>query len=320
MPTSEERAWWCYETPIRNTGMLLKALTIDERDNKILDRVIRWLLRSRSKDGAWGSTNNTLTVIEAMTDYLIWQEENKSNFTLRIDLNGVEKSKFTYGPKTILEQNSVITQIKDLSFGELNKVEFKKENHNDLGNNVYYDMALKYYLPIDSIPPRDEGFTITRRFYSLDDKEFENEITKAKVGDVLKGHIEVIVPKQRNFVAIEDFIPAGVELINFNLSTEDQSLKKDSEKYGNASDVNVRRSYWYYRNQYDNNLYPDIQEMRDDRMFLFKENLRPGSYVFDYYVRVLIPGKFHHLPAVVSEMYFPENFGRGRGDYFEVVR
>jgi len=41
-------------------------------------------------------------------------------------------------------------------------------------------------------------------------------------------------------------------------------------------------------------------------------------YEFDYYVRALIRGKFTHLPAVVSEMYFPENFGRTNGGYFEI--
>lgn len=320
LPSDENSVWQYYETPIKNTGMLLETLVSDRRDDDILDKIIRWLLRSKSKDGSWGSTNNTLTVVEAMTNYLIWQQENKSNFTLSFDLNGVEQSKFTYGAETILEQNTFITQIKDLSFGEMNKIELKKENLNNVANNVYYDMSLKYYLPIDNIPPRDEGFTISRGLYALNDKAFENEVSKAKVGDVLKGHIEIIVPKQRNFVAIEDFIPAGVELVNLNLSTEDQSLAMEIKNDGNLGRPNSERDYWYYRNQYDDKLYPDVQEMRDDRMFLFKENLPPGTYTFDYFVRVSVPGKFNYLPIVVSEMYFPENFGRGRGRYFEIVR
>ena len=49
-------------------------------------------------------------------------------------------------------------------------------------------------------------------------------------------------------------------------------------------------------------------------------HLSPGVYEYDYFVRALIPGKYHHLPAVVSEMYFPENFGRTRGEYFAVKR
>jgi len=51
---------------------------------------------------------------------------------------------------------------------------------------------------------------------------------------------------------------------------------------------------------------------------LFKQRLEPGVYEYDYFVRALIPGSFHHLPAVVSEMYFPENFGRTRGESFSI--
>ena len=65
-------------------------------------------------------------------------------------------------------------------------------------------------------------------------------------------------------------------------------------------------------------LRPDAEESHDDRLFLFRERLQPGVYEFEYYVRALIPGTYHHLPAVVSEMYFPENFGRTDGRYFTI--
>jgi len=64
----------------------------------------------------------------------------------------------------------------------------------------------------------------------------------------------------------------------------------------------------------------DAEEVRDDRLFLFREWVREGVYEYEYFVRALVPGTFSHLPAVVSEMYFPENFGRTRGDYFTVTQ
>ena len=193
---------------------------------------------------------------------------------------------------------------------------FNRTNRNKLNNNFYYDISLKYFLPIDTVPPRDEGFTITRELYALDDEEYKRPVTVAKVGDILRGHIKIITPKARNFVSIEDFIPAGVELINFNLDTENEAAltgKKPSDKniYG------YRGGNWHDW-QRSRQIRPDAVEMRDDRLFLFKERLSAGTYTYEYYVRVLIPGKFHHLPAVASEMYFPENFGRTRGGWFEV--
>ncbi|MFZ2969772.1 MAG: alpha-2-macroglobulin family protein [Minisyncoccia bacterium] len=312
LPPAKNITWQYYATPIKDTAMLLKVLVKDKRDNEILDRILRWILRSRSKDGAWGSTNNTLSAIDSLTDYINWQKENESNFDLTILLDGKEKQTASFNPETILSQNSLSIPVADLKFGLISNIEFEKKNNNQLNNNFYYDISLKYYLPIDQIPPRDEGFTITREFYRLNDKENKDPLSEASVGEVLRGQIKVLVPAQRNFVSVEDFIPAGAELVNFNLATEDQSLIAENKDYDESS------YYWWNYYYDDNKLRPDMTEYRDDRLFLFKESLAQGEYEYDYYIRVLIPGTFHHLPAVVSEMYFPENFGRTSGEYFKV--
>jgi len=300
LETGNNVIWRYYETPIKNTALYLKAQVAAKSNNPILDKVLRWLLNSRSKDGAWGSTNNTITVIDALTDFLQWKRETESNFTLDLLINNDKEGSFEFNPETILEQFRKEIALQDLEFNKNNTIEFKKTNLNNLPNNLYYDLSLKYYLPAEQIPPRDEGFSITREFYGLDDKKNESPLTEAKVGDVLRGHIQITVPATRNFAMVEDYIPAGMEIVNLELATEQKSLRlQETELKGRE-------------------LIPDFDEIRDDRVFLYKENLEPGVYEFDYYVRALIPGKFTHLPAVVSEMYFPENFGRTSGSYFEI--
>ncbi|OIO48437.1 MAG: hypothetical protein AUJ34_03115 [Parcubacteria group bacterium CG1_02_41_12] len=313
LPVNSSRIIWQYhETPIKDTALLLKAFVADERDDPMLDRVMRWLLASRSKDGAWGSTNATISVIDSFTDYLQWKHENESQYTITVSLGKNEKDSFTYGPDNIFAQNSMSVPMWDIALDELSAIQFVKSNENEQQNNVYYDVSLKYFLPVDEIAPRDEGFTIERALYALDDKDGEHPLNEVTAGDVLRGELKIIVPNNRNFVAIEDFIPAGVELVNFNLATTDKSLKDeytDTSSYG-----------WYYSPGTKNRtLRPDVEELRDDRLYLFSERLSPGQYTYTYFVRALVPGTFHHLPAVVSEMYFPENFARTRGEWFEVM-
>jgi uncharacterized protein YfaS (alpha-2-macroglobulin family) len=344
--------WQSYETPTKNTALLLKALTAHENEHSLLDKIMRWLLRSRAKDGAWGSTNNTLTTIDAMTDYLAWQRETESDFILSLDLDGEKVFDADFNPDTVLDTFTEFLPIDRFKTNTTQRLTFTRENRNNLQNNFYYDMALKYFLPADQIPPRDEGITISRNLYSLDDEGLETPLHTANVGDVLHGKITITVPKNYNFVSIEDYIPAGFELVNFNLSTEDQSLKTDgrgsvnSKTFAatNENDGFVTRTLNVVRGLFSNQeqtaqafravdtfdyvdeieapnrtLRPSFEEIHDDRVFLFTESLAPGVYEYDYFVRALVPGTFHHLPAAASEMYFPEVFGRTEGNYFTVT-
>ena len=292
--------WYYYETPVKDTALYLKSQVAQKSQNPVLDKVLRWLLNSREKDGAWGSTNNTITVIDALTDFLEWKRETESDFTLSLAVNDKSQGNFRFNAQTILDQFKKDIPMGDLKSNEINTVFLSKTDNNAFENSLYYDMALKYYLPAEQIPPRDEGFSITRAFFAPDDKENKKPILQAKVGDVLKAHLQITVPDSRNFVAIEDYIPAGMEIVNLELATEQKSLLLQEKEIEGREFI------------------PDFKELHDDRALLFKENLSPGVYEFDYYVRALISGKFTHLPAQVSEMYFPENFGRTAGGYFEI--
>ena len=292
--------WQYYETPIKNTALYLKAQVKDERENPILEKVLRWILNSRAKDGAWGSTNSTLAVIDALCDFLEQKRETESNFILEVLVNEQTQGTFEFNKDTILEQFKKEIPLNSLEFAKNNIITFFKENLNELSNNFYYDMALKYYLPVNQIPPRDEGFSVTRQIFDVDDIENKNPKTEAKVGDVLRVRLQITVPQGRKYVMIEDFIPAGMEIVNLDLATEQKSLLLQEKELEGRE------------------FYPDFKELYDDRAFLYKENVSPGVYEFDYWVRALIKGKFTHLPTHVSEMYFPENFGRTAGSLFEI--
>jgi uncharacterized protein YfaS (alpha-2-macroglobulin family) len=162
-------------------------------------------------------------------------------------------------------------------------------------------MALKYYLN-GLVQPRDEGFTITRNFYSVDDRSGSDPLMQAKEGDIIREHLIIVVPVNRRHVQIEDYIPAGMEIVDMSLATEQKSLR--------FSQTEIKVS----------EIYPDFKEIRDDRAYVYTNELAPGTYEFDYYLRALVPGNYLQLPAVVSEVYMPENFGRTNSAYFKITR
>lgn len=327
-----------YETPIKNTALLLKAFAAHEDEHPAMANTLRWLLASRDHRGVWGGTHNTFSVIDAMIDYLEWQHETESHFSLRGLLDGIEIFGFEFNPANVFETFTHFIPIDDIEREKLLPLTLEKEDKGSRENNLYYDMALKYFLPVESLSPRDEGITITRGLYELDDTREENPISSAEVGDIIKGKLTITIPDQYNHVAIEDIIPAGFEILNFNLATEDQSLKDaandsygSSESgswlsrlgsvFGDSQTAQVYRARGF-GGSYGNNsrdLRPTHTESHDDRVFLYIEEMREGVYEYEYFLRALVPGEFQHLPARAEELFFPEVFGRTEGGIIEIT-
>ena len=333
-----------YETPIKNTALALAAFAAHEDRHETLPNMLRWLLASRDNKGVWGSTQNTFTVVSAMVGYLKWQHETEAHFTLRGLLDNTEIFDYEFNPKNVFETFTRFVGIDELPKDKLLPLALEKEDKNGRENNLYYDMALKYYLPTEALPPRDEGITITRDMYALDDEKEKNSLSKAKVGDVVKGKLVLTIPQSYTHLAVEDFIPAGFEIVNFNLSTEDQSLNQSEDAYydewssteqsfmanvfssfsGLWSGSQTAQVYGQYNyggsyGESKRTLYPTHTESHDDRVFLYVSSIEPGVYEYEYFLRALVPGTFQHLPARAEQLYFPEVFGRTSGDIVTVT-
>lgn len=336
--TSAKTANYSYfETPVKNTALLLKAFTAHEDEHPAMANVLRWLLAARDNRGVWGGTHNTFVVIDGMVDYLEWQHETESHFTLRGLLDGVEIFGYEFNPSNVFETFTHFTPIDKFARQELLPLVLERENLNDRQNNLYYDMTLKYFLPAESLPPRDEGITIERGLYQLDDAREENPVGSAVVGEVVKGKLTITIPDHYSHVAIEDIIPAGFEIVNFNLETEDKTLLDNydvglspesggwlsrlTNVFGGSQSAQVYRPS-RFGGSYGNNtrtLRPTHTESHDDRVFLYVEELPAGVYEYEYFLRALVPGEFQHLPARAEELFFPEVFGRTGGGLVEVT-
>lgn len=329
-----------FETSIKNTALLLKVFAAQQDENTNTANLLHWLLAGRDKDGVWGGTHNTFIVVDAMVDYLKWQHETESRFTLHGILDGAEIFGFDFNADNIFETMSHYIPVGDIKKEKLLPLVFERENHNEQRNNFYYDISLKYFLPAASLPPRDEGITIARNLFALSDTRDETPLTEVVVGDVVRGKLSITIPSQYSKVAIEDYIPAGFEIVNFNLDTEDKSLLNKralgssktsvstslfsslSSLFGGSQSAQLYRNGNYSGGSYGNKerkLRPSHIESHDDRVFLFNEQLSPGVYEYEYYLRALVPGEFQYLPARAEQLYFPEVFGRTEGGLMKVI-
>jgi uncharacterized protein YfaS (alpha-2-macroglobulin family) len=356
-------AWGYYETPVKDTALFIKLLAISKQKHELTDKLLRYIGASRGKDGSWGSTNTTLAVIDALTAYLKTSGEADAAYALSILLDGASQGEHTFDAKTVFSTFKKFIPMSEIKLGKVMSLELKRtQKEGKALGNLYYDASLTYFLPAEHVAPRDEGISIERSFYSLTDKDEASPLTKAKIGDVIRGKILVTSAKPRALFAVEDFLPAGLELVNFELATEDQTLNDGNDKgypyppefdggHGllpeapvvaatpasrggilgllglagsSQSEKNFKGPERFADDidfhTYHETLYPDFKELHDDRLFIFRESLPAGEYVYEYYARVTTPGTFQHPPAVASELYFPENFGRTGGETFTVEK
>ncbi len=342
-----------FENTIVNTALALKAFSETERDTPLLLGYVRAIKKSRSQSGSWASTYNNITVISAMTAYLRFTNEASANMTISAMLDGDVLLGAEFGKTNIFGIYATTVPMHMLKKGESQAITFFKKNLGLLNNAYYYDILLKYYLPTETIPPRDEGFSVRRELYAQGDVKFENPVYTALQGEVLRGRVLLSVPKTRFNVAIEDFIPAGFEIVNQRFATEDPNLGQENIETQVSqmnNDIGQENPWWsrslggifseskkargpnkeidgimsdaMYGNKNTTlrTLYPTAVENHDDRIFAFISQLDEGEYVYEYFVRALVPGTYQHLPLLVSELYTPENFGRTRGSSFTITK
>lgn len=301
-----------FESNEKNTALFLRAITQRGGEHVALDSMLRWLMISKRAEGDWGSTNATYTVLDTLLRLVEKREENRASYLLELFKDSSSVTTHRVTEQNILDAMTYTFPLSDFTREKIHQITLKK-SEDTKPQTVYYDMQLRYALPPDLVPPRDEGFTIER---VLTKRGSTDELFEAHVGDIVLGTLEITVPRTSHAVSIESYIPAGFELVNFKFATEksrDLDYADNGEMYESTPEV-----LWYEPSPGPHAWPTTYEEVHDDRVFTFTEEVEAGTYIYEYTLRALIPGTYRHMPAVVQEMYTPEVYGRTNGGSFTI--
>ena len=130
------------------------------------------------------------------------------------------------------------------------------------------------------------AFGSIHRQFTLDGKP----VTQIVAGERYKVTLHVKNAASRYFVVVEDFIPAGFEIINTSLATESQEQ---------AALLNTDGYSGFERD-----------EKYDDRIAAFADYLPAGEHTYSYLVSASVAGTFAYPSLWASQMYEPAVFGR----------
>jgi len=298
----------------RADGIVLEALIGDQSQNDLIPKLVNGLLAHR-KAGRWLNTQENVFILTALDRYFNTYEKITPDFVARAWLGDAYAGDHAYKGRTT-ERHHIEIPMSYLA-GHTDKADLTLSKEGP--GRLYYRVGMRYAPTSLILPPEDSGFTVERIYQPLDD---ENDVRRDKdgvwhvrAGARVRVRLTMVAPSRRYHVALVDPLPAGFEPLNPALAVT------GSVPQGPASDVEVLGApglggpgalgkwWWWSRPWFEH------QNLRDERVEAFASLLWEGVYTYTYVARATTPGRFVVPPPKAEEMYHPETFGRGRGDW-----
>jgi uncharacterized protein YfaS (alpha-2-macroglobulin family) len=187
---------------------------------------------------------------------------------------------------------------------------------------LYFSVTVKEIALERPVNPDDKGITVERWYERFDDGSPVTEVTE---GELVRVHLRVTVPADRQFVAVADMLPAGLEPVDLSLRTS-SSLGPFTAP---VSDTHPSLARWpapgplwqsVLYGSFDGGYWSpwEYREQRDDRVIYYARQLWAGTYSAGYVARATTVGTFVRPPAHAEEMYNPAVQGRSEGGVFVV--
>jgi hypothetical protein len=299
-------------TSVSTTALVALAFSRAQPDHQLLAQSVRWLVVARAAQ-RWQTFIDRAFAVLALSTYAASTGELGGDYSYEVSLDEREILKGLVKPGPAPVEGATKIPLAQITPGKTSLLALDRSASK---GRLYYTLDLRYQTPAKDIEALNRGFAVSHSYTLLDAPD--RPITSAKLGDTVRVTITVIASADRNYVTVEDLLPAGLEPIDMRLRTTDPALVERLERERVASfekgiGTAVAPWYrWYYS--------PWQQvDLRDDRTVLKTDMLRKGVHEYTYYARATTTGTFFVAPALAGESYFPEVFGRSDSGRFTIT-
>jgi uncharacterized protein YfaS (alpha-2-macroglobulin family) len=281
-----------FDSEARSQALLLRAMVAARRGHPLAAPLARGLLSMR-RAGSWRTTQETAFALVALDAYRRAEEPSAPNFAARVLLGDREVVQRDFRGRSLAAVGAQI-DMPTLVAAKGAPLRFAVEG----SGTLFYEARLEYARREPPRTPLDAGFYVERRFSALmggapaGSAASSPAVETLSAGSVMRAEITVVSVEPRDFVVIDDPLPAGLEAINSNLSTS--SLRYGSDEFAQESEPAPLTH----------------RELRDDRALFFVDHLPAGVFHYRYLVRATGLGRFVVPSTRALAMYEPEIFGR----------
>jgi uncharacterized protein YfaS (alpha-2-macroglobulin family) len=298
------------QTNLSNSAIVMVALAQRDPGSPLLADAMRYLMAHRQADGGWFGSYTTAWTLIAMSQLIKGTGELGGNFAFSAFLNGSPLAEGQAGGSDQLTPATALAPARRLYAEYPNVVQIERQPG---PGRLYYSLGLRVFQPVESVAPLGQGVTVERAYYPLSNacNGACAPLQSAQAGQQIVVRLTLTLPREAFYLAVEDFIPAGAEILNFSLKTSQQG--EGIEAQGQV--VDPRNPFangwgWWLFNP---------ARIYDDHISWTANYLAPGTYQLTYTLVLLQAGEYRVLPARAWQLYFPEVQGNSAGAVFEIT-
>jgi hypothetical protein len=303
-------------TPLTTSAIVLFALAEKDPSSALLPDAVRYLMAHRGANGAWGSTYETAWTITALTRYMLATGELGGNFAYEATLNGAPLASGQASGQDLLTPVEALVQINALYHDTPNALVFR---HGEGGGRLYYNVNLSVSLPAELAAPLNRGMILNRAYYPTGAACPTGQCAPVQAGvtnQPINVRLTLTLPRDAYYVIIEDYIPAGAEILDTSLKTTPQGSYDDNGEYIAPQLFDPSNPYgdgwgwWLFQ----------PARIFDDHISWAASYLPAGTYELTYTLIPLQAGEYRVLPARAWQAYFPEVQGNSAGTKFNITQ
>ena len=289
------------------TAMVIYALAQLDPASLLLPDAVNYQIASRLPYGGWGSTYDDAWTVMAMSEYMRGSGELSSSYDFEARLNRTPIASGSAGGDTNLTTVSSTQPVSALYPDDPNALVIRR---GEGGGRLYYNASLQVYQPVEQVTALSRGMSLTRAYYPAGaDLKSASPITGDKMGGAVTVRLTLVLPSEAYYLVVEDYIPAGTEILNTSLKTVQQDeFGEPGPLYDPDDPFGGGWGWWLF----------DPARIYDERIAFTASYLPAGTYELTYTLMLLQPGEYHVLPAQAWLFYFPEVQGSSAGEIFEI--
>jgi hypothetical protein len=287
--------------------------------NPVVFNAVRYLAAHRNANGLWSMGHENAWAMLALNEAMVGFGDLKADFAFHATLNGGPLASGDVSGNQVLAPTNAQVPLEFLSPTLPNLLTIQREA--GVGR-LYYRAVLNVNRPVEDVKPIDEGMRIDRVYRAGD---CTSDSTNSSVRNCpplstlqlgsdkpITAQLTLVLPHDSHYVMVEDFIPAGMEILNRSLKTSQQGIEEtNASAQVQFDDRNPFADGWGWW------LFHEPQ-IRDDGILFSADYLPAGTYVLTYTLVPLQAGEYRVLPAHAWESFFPEVQGTSAGAAFEI--